>query len=79
MVDGCAPGHGAEYSAYRLHLRHLYFERVGMGDKAIVRVLEKTGIGWVAMPEPGTGEAGAGVDTFAAESFLRFLEECPVI
>jgi hypothetical protein len=43
------------------------------GAQVIAAALKKTGCGWVALPEPWTGDGA--VDFFTAENFLRLLEE----
>jgi hypothetical protein len=46
--------------------------RVDGGAQLIANALEKTGVGYVAMPESWTGDGG--VDLFTAEDFLRLLD-----
>jgi hypothetical protein len=51
------------------------FLLIGMDCEAIADLLGAHGLHYVHMPEPWTG-GNAGVDTFTAENFVRFLEEC---
>lgn len=52
------------------------FKLIGMGEEALVALLDKLGLSMVAMPEPWTGDASSRVDLFSRENFLRFLEAC---
>ncbi len=46
---------------------------IGMDHEALDALLEREGIGYVAMPERWTGRGG--VDLFTRDNFIRMLEE----
>lgn len=53
------------------------FSVVGMEPPAISALLDKQGIGNVALPEEWTGSGG--VDTFTAANFLKLLDTAEIV